>query len=845
MERIRLTIDGNSVEARPGSTLLDSARAADLYIPALCSHPDLLSAPGAWPNATTVYQGQEQPVNGRNPAIYEGCGLCLVEIEGQAEPVRACETLITEGIVVRTETEALQRARQENLKNILADHPHACILCPLREGCDRRTCSMDVPLEERCCDIFNHCEIRFVSEHIGIPRDTPRYVYRARPVIEDEPLFTFDWNLCIHCTRCVRVCRDVRGIEALGFVMGRRRGEALETNASPLPTVGTTGPSLAESGCIFCGACVVVCPSGAIMDKEGKKAQDLLGFVPCVDACPAGIDIPRYVRFIAEGKFSEALAVVRERVPFPGVLGYVCYHPCERACRRGEINEPVSICRLKRFAFDVGAHGRAPHVRIKPDSGKRVAVVGSGPAGLTAAYYLRKQGHAVTVFEALHRPGGMLRYGIPAFRLPREVLDHEIDEIEAVGVQIQTDVKVESLEELFAHGYEAIFLAIGAHRERVLGVSGEALALSGVEFLRRANAGEPVEIGRKLIVIGGGNVATDAARTALRLGAQEVTILYRRTRAEMPAYAEEIERALEEGVRLRELTVPVRFERAGDGLTLVCARTRLERAEGDARPRPVVIPDSEFSLEAGSVLVAIGQEPQVPAGFQLALGDGAVIRVDWETLRTDRAGVFAGGDAVSGPASIIEAIALGRRAAEAIDRFLGGSGDLEERLVEEEPETRADKMSEFLERSRVGVACLALEERLLGLDRVVEQGYGEEQAQYEALRCLRCDLRVQLRKVPLPPRLALKPLSTEVIEQVPDVEGVYRLYDENREILTIKGVPDLRAGLREQLHCANGKFFDYEEEPMYTQRESELLQQYLQQHGRLPGGEMDELDELF
>ncbi len=837
MERVRLTLDGQELQAPAGSTVMAAARAAGCYLPSLCHHPDLPPGPAGRPNLSVVYRGADSRLGGASQAAYQGCGLCLIEVEGQSEPVLACETVLTADMAVHTDSELLRQARQANLKKILADHPHACILCPLRAGCDRRTCSMGVPPEERCCDIFDHCEIRFVSEHVGIPLDTPKYTYRGRPVIQDEPLFSFDWNLCIDCTRCVRVCRDIRGIEALGFV----------TDKNGQITVGTKGPTLAESGCIFCGACVVVCPSGTIMDNEGKKLRDALGFVPCIDACPAGIDIPRYVRFIAEGKYSQALATVREKVPFPGVLGYVCFHPCEQDCRRGELNQPVSICRLKRFAFEHDDGSWRRLAKIKPDTGKRVALVGSGPAGLTAAYYLRKRGHAVTVFEALPQAGGMLRYGIPEFRLPRAVLEQELQDIMAIGVEIHTNVKIESLDELFAQGYDAVYLAIGAHRERTLSISGEELAGSGVEFLRRANSGELVTVGERLAVIGGGNVATDVARTARRLGAQQVSILYRRTRAEMPAYAEEVEQALEEGIKLEELVIPIGLERQGEALKLSCTRARLEPARDGGRPLPVMIPGSEFLREFDTVITAIGQEPDAPSTFQLTLGEGAVIQVDRETLQTERPGVYAGGDAVSGPASVIEAIALGRRAAQAIDRYLGGEGDIEERLVSEEPDEKSRIIQDFLDRSRSAAGCLELQRRLLGLDQLVEQGYSEEQARFEALRCLRCDIRVKLGRVPLPPQgqQQFEPLTPEVLGSIPTAEGIYRIYDEKRELVALKGVPNLREGLREQLASSVGKFFAYEEEAMYTQRESELLQQYLQKHGQLPGGALDELDDLF
>jgi ferredoxin len=248
---------------------------------------------------------------------------------------------------------------------------------------------------------------------------TPKWLPTNLPIFNEDSLYKRDFNLCIACTRCVRACRDLRGIEALGFVYNEN-GQA---------QIGTIGPSLGESGCKFCTACVEVCPTGALMDKDvraGKKDEDL---VPCKEACPAHIDVPGYLRLIAEGKADEANAVIREKVPFPGILGRVCIHPCEEVCRRGDVNEPISICALKRYAADQEQGLWKENTKIQNDTGKRVAIVGSGPAGLTAAFYLRKQGHEVTIFESRTRTGGMMRYGIPSYRLPWDVLDKEIQEI--------------------------------------------------------------------------------------------------------------------------------------------------------------------------------------------------------------------------------------------------------------------------------------------------------------------------------------------------------------------------------------------------------------------------------
>jgi len=465
--------------------------------------------------------------------------------------------------------------------------------------------------------------------------------------------------------------------------------------------------------------------------------------------CPAGIDVPRYIGYVALGRFGEAAAVVRERIPFPAICGYICYRPCEPVCRRALWEAPVAINAIKRAAAERDTEVWRKNWRetIAPPTGRRVAIVGSGPAGLTAAYYLGKRcGHEVTVFEAQARPGGQLRIGIPPNRLPRDVLDQEIGVICENRVEIRCNHRVEDLDELFRAGYEAVFLGVGTCIPRDLEIAGEDLAgvWKGVQFLKDANIGfehgHLPDVGRRVAIIGAGNVAVDCARTALRLGAEEVGILYRRSRREMPAYEFEMRAAEVEGVKVEFLTAPVRIEKEGSALKLWLQRMELGEVDrsGRAAPRPVV--GSEYAIVVDTIMAAIGQIPGVSDAWALAKNKDGTIVVEKGTLRTSRHGVFAGGDVVLGPVNVIEAIAQGRRSAQEIDLYLGGSGEIGEVLAPD----AGQEMEYHPDIHPHGKGCVSMMElspgtRARGFE-LVERGYTEEEAREEALRCVRCDL---------------------------------------------------------------------------------------------------------
>jgi len=834
MAIIKLTIDDKEVEVEKGKTVLQAAQSAGIYIPALCAHPDLPPAPGL-KASSVIYLGGKPYHSSSANMEFQGCRLCVVEVEGMKDASTSCNLPAAEGMVIHTNTPRVQELRRENLKAILLKHPHACLTCKQREGCSPfESCPNSIPIKERCCSKLGYCELQAVVEFIGLKESIPRYIFKDLPIKKDEPLFTQDYNLCIGCTRCVRVCKDFRGIGALGFIV--RDGEVI---------AGPIASSLKESGCKFCGACVEVCPTGALLDLNIKRSEREAALVPCSNACPAGIDVPRYVRLTAEGKFAEAVAVVREKVPFPRVLGRVCFHPCEGVCRRGQLNQPIAICALKRFIAEQDTSQWQTKTRKASPTGKKVAIVGSGPAGLTAAYYLAKLGHSVTVFEALPQPGGMMQVGIPRYRLSKEVLDSEIEGIKSIGVEIKTNSKVESLDGLKQQGFKAIFLAIGAHQGVKMGVPGEESpgVIECISFLRDVSQGKKMKPGDRVAVVGGGNAAIDAARTARRLGAKEVILVYRRSRQEMPANPEEVEAALEEGIKILFLAAPTKITKDGNTLVMECQRMELGEPDASGRKRPVPIKGSEFNIACDTIIAAIGQVPAIPSGFGLEPLGGGTLKVNSETLASGVDGVFAGGDVATGPASVIKAISAGRKAASSIDKYLGGSGDISETLAEP---TKASpwygRDEGFANRHRERQPHLVVERRLSDFSEV-ELGFPKQRACDEAARCLRCDLRLDIAPVILPPSEWLE-FNSANVDAAPEKDGVYRLFNEQKGGIYIGSNSNIRKGLQEVLNSGDdwvqkAKYLHFEETLMYTMRESELIQQYLQEHGKLPEGNED------
>ncbi|MFC1970779.1 FAD-dependent oxidoreductase [Chloroflexota bacterium] len=480
--------------------------------------------------------------------------------------------------------------------------------------------------------------------------------------------------------------------------------------------------------------------------NHARKSLDHSLMPPCQIACPLHMDIREYIDLVAQGRIMEALQVIRSSNPFPSICAYVCTHPCEDACRRCQVDKAIAIRALKRFALEFGGD-RMVQPEAETKHKDRVAIVGSGPAGMACAFYLRKLGYPATIFEAHSELGGMLRVGIPQYRLPREVLDIEIQRLTQMGVEIRTNTRVVSLDLLFDMGYKAVFITVGAHQGLRMGIEGEESPgiIDGATFLREVNLGIRPSLGERVALVGGGNVAIDAARTAARLGAKKVLILYRRSQAEMPADPSEVEQAQEEGIEFRYLVVPTSIKRE-DGHTIVtCVRMELGEPDTSGRPQPIPIKGSDFDEQIDTLIVAIGQAPQTPSDFRVRIGKGSAIQVDPSTLSTNRAGVFAGGDAVTGPATVTEALSAGRLAASRIDDYLQhryplASKEDRGRLIDDLlPET----IEMIKKTGRLEPPVLPPEARAKDF-KTIESVYDWKVAVSEARRCLRCGMGAEI-----------------------------------------------------------------------------------------------------
>jgi NADPH-dependent glutamate synthase beta subunit-like oxidoreductase/NAD-dependent dihydropyrimidine dehydrogenase PreA subunit len=562
---------------------------------------------------------------------------------------------------------------------------------------------------EKNCSGCHACEVACKQEHgLGVGPRVVRVIERA-PFF--KPLY------CHHCedAPCVIACPE----------------DAITTDPE-------TGVVLHDND--KCNGC------NAVEGKSGAEKQDT---APCKAECPAHINVQGYVNLAAKGKFQEAIQLIKESSPFPSICGRVCHHPCESACNRDQIDDPVATQAIERYIADLDLQADKRYMPpIKDQKEGKVAIVGSGPAGLTCAYYLAQEGYPVTIFEKAPVLGGMLTLGIPSYRLPRKIVEAETQLIRDMGVTMRTGVEIgkdKTIAQLREEGFRAFFMAIGAQECIRLGVEGEDLegVYPGLDYLRQVNLGEPLTLGKEVAVIGGGNVAVDAVRSARRLGAENAFIVYRRGLEEMPSRAEEIQECQEEGVPINTLTQPVRFVgENGRVKAIECVRTRLTEPDASGRRSPEPIPGSEFTIAVDAVITALGQEADwacLTPECACTLTDWGTMDVDPLTLQSADPDIFAGGDAVRGPQTVIEAIADGRQAAISIDRYINGR-DLRlgrlgrDKVLKVITEPQKEKYDPSV---RARMPRLEPHERVKSFDEV-RKGFTAETAIQEALRCISC-----------------------------------------------------------------------------------------------------------
>jgi NADPH-dependent glutamate synthase beta subunit-like oxidoreductase/NAD-dependent dihydropyrimidine dehydrogenase PreA subunit len=561
----------------------------------------------------------------------------------------------------------------------------------------------------------------------------------------------FNEYLCSGCHTCEIACKQEHGLG-----VGPRVIRVLEESPYYKPLF-----------CHHCDdpPCAKACPEDAItkdsetgvvlLDPEkctgcnavpGISGAEKQGTSPCKAECPAHIDVQGYVSLAAKGKFQEALELIKQASPFPAICGRVCPHPCESACNRGGIDDPVANHAIERFVADLDLKTTKRYMpKIKEKKKDKVAIIGSGPAGLSCAYYLAQEGYQVTIFEKDTEPGGMLTAGIPSYRLPREVINAEIQLIRDMGVTIKTAVEIGkdvTIAQLREEGFQAFFTAIGTQACLELGIEGEDLdgVYGGLDYLRQINRGESVKLGKNVAIVGGGNTAMDAARSARRSGAENAFILYRRGLEEMPANAEEIIECQEEGISIKTLTQPSRFiGENGRVKTIECIKMKLTEPDESGRPKPEPVPGSEFTIEVDAVINALGQEADwacLTPECACTLSDWGTMNVDPLTLQSDDPDIFAGGDAARGPRTVIEAIADGKQAAVSIDRFILGR-DLRLGRDQVFPTITEPQKEVYNKIDRIQMPRLDPQARIKSFDEV-QKGFTEEMVLEEAKRCISC-----------------------------------------------------------------------------------------------------------
>lgn len=676
---IQLTVDGIPVIATDGQSILEASLGAGIYIPHLCHHPALRA------------QG--------------GCKLCSVEIEGIEGTVTSCTTIVVDGMKVNTKTGKLSHLRQVATELLLACHPADCT----------------------SCKAYLNCELQALLQYLGVAHSRLRRVEKQNIGIANSfpnGLMKREMERCIQCGRCVRACEELRGVGAL--VYGNKNGESYVGVKSDM--------SLLESDCRFCGACVEVCPTGAIQDITGvfktniPKEQSL---VPCKNSCPAHTDVPTYIKLIEEKRYAEAVSVIREKLTFPHVLGYVCEHKCEYDCKRNYLDNSISIREAKKFAVENDTEMLwKQKVEYFPPTGKRIAIIGAGPTGMTAAWHLARKGHSITVVEKQSSMGGMMRYGIPEYRLKREILDNEIRTIKDIGMTIIENTTINSVLALLAADYDAVLIAVGAQKgtKSYLGTDDCKNVWSAVDFCRFANKDEMPNVGKSLTIIGGGNVAFDCARLAKKAGVEKVRLVCLEARENMLADIEEVEEAILEGVEVINSFSTTSIEKQDDIVTILKGVKVKSFKFGEKGLELESEPDSEQTFQITGLVLAIGQQIDLNEEFGVALGNRNSVIVD-QNMQSSVLGVFAAGDVVTGTKSIVEAIASASKVAIYIDKYLGGNGVIDEQYFERTYNESIGIIENFshIEKKECILSC--------------------DEATTQTKRCLQCDLRLQIPKV--------------------------------------------------------------------------------------------------